>query len=92
MNCNEGMDTYSMGNNIYTLLTGLWPFYQYDPDVSQYKFPPVGLILVLLIAYACLTFSRSSRTLILSKIFLSTTRRSLLSIPGIAIEASSNPV
>ena len=34
MDSNEGMDTYSMGNNIYILLTGLWPFYQYDPDVS----------------------------------------------------------
>jgi serine/threonine protein kinase len=27
--CDEQVDTYSMGNNIYTLLTGLWPYYQY---------------------------------------------------------------
>jgi serine/threonine protein kinase len=25
----EGIDTFSLGNNIYTLLTGLWPFYGY---------------------------------------------------------------
>jgi len=24
----EGIDTFSLGNNIYTLLTGLWPFYE----------------------------------------------------------------
>jgi serine/threonine protein kinase len=24
----EKVDVYSMGNNIYTLLTGLWPFYE----------------------------------------------------------------
>jgi hypothetical protein len=24
-----------MGNNIYILLVGLWPFYQYDPDDSH---------------------------------------------------------
>jgi hypothetical protein len=24
-----------MGNNIYILLTGLWPFYQYDPNDSH---------------------------------------------------------
>ena len=28
VDCTEQMDTYSMGNNIYVLLTGLWPFYQ----------------------------------------------------------------
>jgi serine/threonine protein kinase len=26
------MDTYSMGNNIYSLLTGLWPFYNFSED------------------------------------------------------------
>ena len=25
----EQIDVYSMGNNVYTLLTGLWPFYEY---------------------------------------------------------------
>ena len=25
----EGIDTFSLGNNIYALLTGLWPFYEY---------------------------------------------------------------
>lgn len=29
---NEAMDTYSMGNNIYSLLTGLWPFYNFSED------------------------------------------------------------
>jgi serine/threonine protein kinase len=29
------MDTYAMGNTIYALLTGLWPFYQYGPDDSK---------------------------------------------------------
>jgi hypothetical protein len=24
-----------MGNNIYILLVGLWPFYQYDPDDEE---------------------------------------------------------
>jgi serine/threonine protein kinase len=28
----EAMDTYSMGNNIYSLLTGLWPFYNFPED------------------------------------------------------------
>jgi serine/threonine protein kinase len=28
----EGIDTFSFGNNIYTLLTGLWPFYDYQSD------------------------------------------------------------
>jgi serine/threonine protein kinase len=26
----EGIDTFSMGNNIYCLLTGLWPFYEWS--------------------------------------------------------------
>jgi serine/threonine protein kinase len=26
----EAIDTFSFGNNIYTLLTGLWPFYEYE--------------------------------------------------------------
>jgi serine/threonine protein kinase len=26
----EGIDTFSLGNNIYTLLTGMWPFYEYE--------------------------------------------------------------
>ena len=26
----ETVDTYSLGNNIYCLLTGLWPFYPWD--------------------------------------------------------------
>ncbi len=26
----EKIDVYAMGNNIYTLLTGLWPFYEYS--------------------------------------------------------------
>jgi serine/threonine protein kinase len=26
----EGVDTFSLGNNIYCLLTGLWPFYPWD--------------------------------------------------------------
>jgi serine/threonine protein kinase len=30
----EGIDTFSLGNNIYTLLTGLWPFYD---DESESK-------------------------------------------------------
>jgi serine/threonine protein kinase len=29
-NIYEGIDTFSLGNNMYTLLTGLWPFYEYD--------------------------------------------------------------
>jgi len=32
MVANEAMDTYSMGNNIYVLLTGLWPFYNFPKD------------------------------------------------------------
>jgi len=36
MDSNEAMDTYSMGNNIYALLTGLQPFYQYDPNDTGY--------------------------------------------------------
>jgi serine/threonine protein kinase len=36
MDSNEGMDTYAMANNIYILLTGLWPFYQYDPHNSSF--------------------------------------------------------
>jgi len=35
MDSHEAIDTYAMGNNIYCLLTGLWPFYQYDPDGSD---------------------------------------------------------
>jgi len=35
-NVNEGIDTYRMGNNIYTLLTGLWPFYG-DEVRGQHK-------------------------------------------------------
>jgi serine/threonine protein kinase len=29
------MDTYSMGNNIYSLLTGLWPFYNFPEDDEE---------------------------------------------------------
>jgi serine/threonine protein kinase len=32
--CSEQMDTYSMGNTIYVLLTGLWPFYEQGSDTS----------------------------------------------------------
>lgn len=28
----EKMDVYTMGNNIYVLMTGLWPFYTEDED------------------------------------------------------------
>jgi serine/threonine protein kinase len=31
----EGIDTFSLGNNIYTLLTGLWPFY--DDESESYS-------------------------------------------------------
>lgn len=35
----QGIDTYCMGNNIYTLLTGLWSFYwnaeNHEPEVMQ---------------------------------------------------------
>lgn len=29
---NEQIDTYSFGNGIYALLTGLWPFYDMSDD------------------------------------------------------------
>ena len=29
---NEKIDVYSFGNNIYALLTGLWPFYEITSD------------------------------------------------------------
>jgi len=34
-NIGEQADTYSMGNNIYCLLTGLWPFYDETPYHSS---------------------------------------------------------
>jgi hypothetical protein len=36
----EKIDVYSMGNNIYTLMTGLWPFYEedrYSPVIKLVK-------------------------------------------------------
>lgn len=33
---NEKIDVWSMGNNIYALLTGLWPFYEYEDDVPMH--------------------------------------------------------
>jgi len=34
----EGIDTFSLGNNIYCLLTGLWPFYDWtDYSYIQQK-------------------------------------------------------
>lgn len=34
---NEQIDTYSYGNTIYVLLTGLWPFYSTDDEVVKKK-------------------------------------------------------
>jgi serine/threonine protein kinase len=31
----QGIDTFSLGNNIYTLLTGLWPFYDDESDFHR---------------------------------------------------------
>jgi serine/threonine protein kinase len=31
----EGIDTFSLGNNIYALLTGLWPFYDDESESSS---------------------------------------------------------
>ena len=28
---------YAMGNTLYCLLTGLWPFYEFDPDNDESK-------------------------------------------------------
>lgn len=36
----EKIDVYSMGNNLYTLMTGLWPFYEedrYTPVIKMVK-------------------------------------------------------
>ena len=33
----EQIDVYSFGNNIYALLTGLWPFYSEDDQMAQKK-------------------------------------------------------
>lgn len=32
IDCHEAMDTYAMGNNIYSMLVGLFPFYQHIPN------------------------------------------------------------
>jgi serine/threonine protein kinase len=29
---NEKVDVFSLGNNMYSLLTGLWPFYDEEDD------------------------------------------------------------
>jgi len=33
----EKIDVFSFGNNVYTLLTGLWPFYEDDDDMKSAK-------------------------------------------------------
>lgn len=35
MDTDERVDVWAMGNNIYTILTGLWPFYQYGTSSSK---------------------------------------------------------
>lgn len=37
INLNEQIDTFSFGNNIYALLTGLWNFYDIDDDATVHE-------------------------------------------------------